>query len=279
MSMQVSAPAAELYERVLLMMSLFDGVRAVGLVGSRATGTADPFSDLDLLVVAAKSVPSGETRLHHYKTLETKAVAFDHELEATRYDGLSASGIGLDLYWCAQPAMEAYLRDLTVVFGCDESLAVSLTTTEPAYDPDGYLDRVKRQMPVYPEERAIYRVRRSLQTAYLVFHVTKSLEVAAIRGDVHDFCRVSHDLLGRLVSGLFALNRRWCGNGRRLERQLESLRLRPVELVSRLTDISLYRHDNADLAACHDAILGLFEEARELALTELGAGAMPIEWR
>lgn len=276
--MQLSAPAAELYERVLLTMSLFEGVRAVGLVGSRATGNADPFSDLDLLVLSAKSVPPGEVRLQHYKTLDVKVVTVDHDLEAVRYDGLSSVGIGLDLYWCSQPGLEVYLRDLGVVFGGDESLAVSLATTEPAYDPDGLLDRIRRQMPAYPEERAVYRVRRSLQAAHRVFHVTRALEVAAIRDDVFEFGRVCRELLERLVTCLFALNRRWFGGGKRLDRQLSSLRLHPADHVSRLTDISLYRRGHEDLAACHDAILGLYEDVRALALREFGPAAMPVEW-
>lgn len=277
--MQLSAPAAELYERVLLMMSLFEGVRAVGLTGSRTTGQADPFSDLDLLVLTNKVVPPGDVRLQQYKTLDAHSYIFDADIGAVRHDSLVSGGMGLDLYWCSQPALETYLRDLTIVFSNDEALAAALTTVEPAYDPAEVLARTKRQIPAYPEERAVYRVRRCLQSAHLVFNVTRRLEIAAVRNDVIDFARTAHELLDKLVVGVFALNRRWYGGQNRLDAKVKDFNVLPDDFSIRLENIRLYRDGYDDLAACHDGVQNLYEETLELARKALGSAALPVDWK
>src|SRR5690242_16906785 len=118
-----SKDAASILDRVVFLLSTMEEVRAVGLTGSRASGHADAFSDIDLMVIGAKRVPAGEDRLRLYRELQPSEVPiFDVDLGVLRNDLLSMDGTLLDVNWCAIPGVERFLRELEQDPDCDEFL-------------------------------------------------------------------------------------------------------------------------------------------------------------
>lgn len=265
----------EMLDRILLLLTTFEGVQAVGLSGSRAEGTADEWSGTDVFIYSAK-VPPGDVRLRQYRDAGVGEVrSFDVDLELHRVDLLRVDDRMVSLGWAAVPEVERCLHSLARDYDSNESLPGWLLATKPLYDPGKVLERLKREVPAYPRERSIHRVRRVLQAARLEFHDRRRLEAAVLREDAYLFFVVQHELLDAFFKGLFALNGVWCSEETQMVERAAALAMRPQDIDGRLRSVLLRTNASSDLAGAYDALQSLFADLTSLAQKELTDAALP----
>ncbi|ATB38226.1 hypothetical protein CYFUS_003659 [Cystobacter fuscus] len=189
----------------------FEQVRAVALGGSWVTGSADPLSDLDVIVYASPPPPAEARSALILPT--ARRAEIDNTFFGTGDEWIDQSGQGVDAAYWSPEWMEDQLERVLVRFeaslGYTTSFWHTLRNSRVLFDRTGWLTRLQEQarMP-YPEplRRAIVEknqpVLRRKMASYL-----EQIELALHRADL---VSVQHRVTAVLASYfdiLFAVNR------------------------------------------------------------------------
>ncbi|HEX2863085.1 MAG TPA: nucleotidyltransferase domain-containing protein [Deinococcales bacterium] len=187
-------------------------VLAVAMGGSRASGTADAGSDIDLYVFSAAGVPVEP------RAALARARSAAPEIDAQWWGPTDewrddASGIWFDLTFWTQAWMQAEIEKTLVRFepnlGYSTSFWHTLLACVPLHDPSGWLAALKDRFAVpYPEElrRNVVAFNRPLLRAARPAYLHQA-EKAVGRNDL---VSLNHRLAGFFASYfdcLYALNR------------------------------------------------------------------------
>lgn len=189
----------------------FEQVRAVALGGSWVTGSADPLSDLDVVVYANPPPPAEARRALILPT--ARRAEIDNTFFGTGDEWIDTSGRGVDVAYWSPEWMEDQLERVLVRFeaslGYTTSFWHTLRSSRVLFDRTGWLARLQeRARGPYPEplRRAIveknHPVLRRKLSSYL-----DQLELALRRSDP---VSVQHRVTAVLASYfdiLFAVNR------------------------------------------------------------------------
>ena len=201
---------AAILSRAVELFAGFGEVVAIGLSGSRATNSADRYSDFDLFVLAREEIPSAQRRKQQYESRGVTDFAyFDVDHQVCIDDGLTIDGVRCEIIWMSVPFIRTYLASLESNFDCDEFLPGGLLRTKPLFDPDNVIDALKAEVPPYSRERALNRIRKHLSNAHFHIYVLGWFDRAAFRNDHFSFFRHARDVIEDFVTCSFALNRRW----------------------------------------------------------------------
>lgn len=233
--------SAEVLPRVVELLTGFDEVVAVGLSGSSATGITDYLSDLDVCVFANPDIPEPKLRRQRLESGTLgKITYFDVDFQVSRGDGVSVDGKACDLNWMSVPGIVSFLESLVADFDCDEFVPGGLMKTKAVYDPDGVIERLQRAIPDYPRERVLHRIEKSISAAHFSLYVLRWLEKAAARDDYFSFLKFKHQILDNFFTALFALNRQWFCDEKRLVGKTEEFEHAPSRAKSRLAALIMH---------------------------------------
>jgi predicted nucleotidyltransferase len=216
---------AEIVHRVVARVARVRGVRAIVLGGSRARGTADAHSDIDLGIYYDSRRPFG------IGDLERAAGELDDQHRRGLLTPFGAWGPGVDGGgWLVIEGrhVDFLYRDLNVVrraiddcragkpasiyqlghpLGFHNQIhAGEVSVCRPIYDPDGVLRALKRGVARYPAA-----LRRAIVTKHM-FDAAFELAIAgkpALRGDTMYVAGCLFRAAGFMTLVVYALNRRW----------------------------------------------------------------------
>ena len=267
-------------QRVVRVLKSFPEVVAIGLEGSFASGQSDAFSDLDMRVFVAQDFPSSADRRARYaKARWTKFNYFDLNFGMSLADSARIGNLDFDLDWIKVPALESYLSSLATEYDHDEGFAGAMGKVIALHDPDGVIDSLKQQIPTYSEERAARRAAAHLRGAHHRLYVLKWLEKAVARGDHACFLSHQSEIMGNFFSALFALNRRWFSDEKRLLEIVRGFEIAPRDLTRRLRRTLLRRGRCASGEGCLREIKGLFHDLAALAKKRAPGIDVPVTWK
>ncbi len=257
----------------------FDQVLAVGLTGSHANKKVDRYSDLDLAVFVRDEIPSAERRKRRYESCGVEGFPyFDKDWEVCTDDGLTIDGTRCEIIWMAMPVITSFLEDLDRNFDADEFLPGGLLSTAPLLDPDGVIPAIKSLVPVYSEERAVYRIKKHLDHAHFSIYVLDWFSKAAFRDDHFSFFIHLREVVEDLVTCCFALNRRWLSDEKRVLDILGTFEMVPENVGGRLASIIMHTGGNAALDQSLENLKGLFRELAFIADAEHPNSGFPLDW-
>ena len=245
----VTASEATFLATVAAALAAVPGVRAVALGGSRATGTADAWSDYDIGVyygpdpIDIAALRSATAALEGRQRAD--AVTEIGEWGAWINGGgwLTIDGRRVDLLY----------RDLTKVGGVVEDCARGIVTRDyqpghphafvsaiycgevaecrPLVEPAGALAELKRMAVPYPRELGPALIRTFLwEIDFAIANASKSAE----RGDMAYVLGCAYRAVACLCQVLFALNRRYLLNEKGALGRIESLARRPADCRQRI---------------------------------------------
>lgn len=252
--------------RVAALADIVPDVAAVGLSGSLARGQSDALSDIDLCLYTHGPVPDARSRARAYERLGlTERLYWDVDFETCLGDGFCVEGRRCDLIWMSIPAVSAYLRALIDDHDAEEWLPGGLSGVVPVRDPNDWIARLRGEIPPYSEDRARHRVERALRDARHALYALGWLQKAVARDDAYSFLKYEYELLDKLFSALFALNRVWYADEKRLTRRVASLALKPTDVDARLQRLIGRQGTCATMAGALIEIQALYRETAELA--------------
>ncbi|WNG25875.1 DUF4037 domain-containing protein [Cystobacter fuscus] len=189
----------------------FEQVRAVALGGSWVTGSADPLSDLDVIVYASPPPPAEARRALILPT--ARRAEIDNTFFGTGDEWIDQSGQGVDAAYWSPEWMEDQLERVLVRFeaslGYTTSFWHTLRNSRVLFDRTGWLTRLQQQARVpYPEplRRAIVEKNQPVLRRKLASYL-EQIELALQRADL---VSVQHRVTAVLASYfdiLFAVNR------------------------------------------------------------------------
>jgi predicted nucleotidyltransferase len=216
---------AEIVHRVADRVARVRGVRAIVLGGSRARGTADAHSDIDLGIYYDSRRPfgigdleraAGELDDQHRRGLLTPFGAWGPAVDGGGwlviegrhvdflYRDLNVVRRAIDDCRAGKPAS---IYQLGHPLGFHNQIhAGEVSVCRPIYDPDGVLRALKRGVARYPAA-----LRRAIVTKHM-FDAAFELAIAgkpALRGDTMYVAGCLFRAAGFMTLVVYALNRRW----------------------------------------------------------------------
>lgn len=189
----------------------FEQVRAVALGGSSVTGSADPLSDLDVIVYASPPPPAEARRALILPT--ARRAEIDNTFFGTGDEWIDQSGQGVDAAYWSPEWMEDQLERVLVRFeaslGYTTSFWHTLRNARVLFDRTGWLTRLQEQarMP-YPEplRRAIVEKNHPVLRRKLASYL-EQIELALSRADLVSMQHRVTAVLASYFDILFAVNR------------------------------------------------------------------------
>ncbi len=269
----------ELYSKPVQLLKGFDQVEAVGLSGSVSRGVRDELSDIDLCVFVVDQLPTPIERQRHYKASGISEFKyFDGDLDVSRIDGLQIDNTDYDFLWMSLPEIQKLLHDTVVDFDCDEYLVGGLLTTQSVFDPNGQIARLRHLIPRYSEERAQHRVKINIERAHSSIYALEWMTKAAHRNDAFSYFFNKWTVFDYFVNALFALNRRWRADEKRIVQQIREFEFAPENAADRVESIILFRDTNSSLVTDAKNIRELFADFVNVAENEFPNIDLPNQW-
>ncbi|HUT24098.1 MAG TPA: nucleotidyltransferase domain-containing protein [Sumerlaeia bacterium] len=266
--------------RAVDFLTGFEEVIAVGVSGSSATGTRDDLSDLDVCVFTDPNLPEPKLRRER---LESSALGeithFDVDFGVSRGDGVSLRGKPCDFNWMTVPGVASFLESLAVDFDCGEFVPGGLLMTQSVYDPQGIIEHLQEAVPEYSRERAMHRIEKSISSARsLLYGFLRLLDKAVARDDYFSYLRFQYELLDKFFTALYAANRQWFCDEKRLVEDVDKFAYAPSRAKDRLTQITRHSGKCSSLADGLEEIKSLFAELVCLSLKMYPELELPTEW-
>jgi hypothetical protein len=253
---------------------------AVGLSGSRARGSADALSDIDICVYAAGEIPSPKNRKQIYTELGlTDSVYEDVDFEFSRGDGFRVYGTRCDFNWMSIPAVRSFLQRLETDFDCPEFIPGGLSAVKALHDPGRIIAGLQREIPRYPDARAQHRIRKAIHDAHFSLYDLGWLEKAAFRNDPFLFLKHQFLLLDALFQALFALNHEWLSDEKGLPRRVAAFAYVPVRIETRMHSIILHHHEDGGLKEGLSNLKGLFADTVQSIHQRYPHLDLPVDWK
>jgi hypothetical protein len=224
-STPIGGAIEELLDRVVGRVGTIDGVVAIALGGSRARGTADRHSDVDLGIyyegerpfsIGALDRAARDLDDRHISGLVTDFGAWGPGVNGGGW--LTLGGLHVDFLYrdlaavtnavnqCLEGRVTA-LYQLGHPLGFQSQIYAGETQIcQPLYDPHGALTELKAKLTVYPEPLRTALIPKHLFDAEFELGIA---DKAAARGDVMYVAGCLFRAAGFMTLVLYALNRRF----------------------------------------------------------------------
>ena len=226
------------------------GVKAVVLGGSHARGVAHPGSDIDLGVFYSESDPFSIQCIRELagELNDTAAPVVCGFYEWGQWVNggawLTIDGQRVDLLYRGLEHVERVIREAEAgkyqmdyaqqpPFGFFSATYLGeIAICIPLFDPDGYVERLKRLVAQYPE-----LLRRAVVQDHLwaaEFDLVAFAPKFAARGDAYGTAACLTRAVNQIVLALFALNRKYLLNDKTALAEIAEFELVPQEFGSRV---------------------------------------------
>jgi predicted nucleotidyltransferase len=253
---------------------------AVGLSGSRARGSGDALSDIDICVYVAGDVPSPPTRKRLYASLGlADSIYEDVDFEFSRGDGFRVHGTRCDFNWMSIPAVRSFLQRLETDFDCPEFIPGGLSAVKALHDPGRIIAGLQGEIPQYSDARAQHRIRKAVRDAHFSLYDLGWLKKAALRNDCFLFLKHQFLLLDALFQALFALNHEWLSDEKGLARRVAAFTYVPMRMETRMHSIILHQHEDGGLKDGLSNLKGLFADTVQSIHQRYPQLDLPVDWK
>jgi len=254
-------------------------VQAIGISGSRVHGEVDAFSDADFCVFVRDDYPALELRLRAYSALGLeKPIYFDVNFDTSRGDGFRVDRVRCDFNWMVIEKVQDFLANLEVNFDCAEWLPGGLASVKATHDPQNVIQQLQSEIPKYPVTRSRHRVRQALREAHFSLYELQWLPKAAFRGDTFSFLKYQYLLIEKFFYTIFALNRVWFSDEKRLAARIMDFKLVPPQADKRIQAIILHKSENKNLENSLKEIKRLFLDTCLVVHQYNPDLEIPLEW-
>ena len=269
----------QILQNIVSLGDEFGTELAIGLSGSHARGTTDAFSDLDICVFVEGDYLQPENRRSFYATLGFRdSIYFDVDFNTSRGDGFVIDGMRCDFNWMVIENVHVFLDNLDRNFDCPEWLPGGLATIKAIYDPRDIITGLQEDIPIYSIKRSQHRVQRALQDAHFSLYTLAWLPKASCRGDIFSFLKYQYFLLENFFYAIFALNRIWFSDEKRLVEKLMSFELVPDKADQRIETIIRHEDRGVSLESCLQEIKSLLSDTATCAHQVYPALDLPTTW-
>jgi hypothetical protein len=271
------------------MLQRLDCVRGVGMAGSHALGAADAYSDLDLQAYTADGFPEAQQRRDVY--VQTRGVEVGQlghvasaEFEKPPYsrgfvvDWVRIDGLKCDLLWIAAPALASVLAKVQAEPDHPETAAVLAQVVVPLFDPHDFIRHLKNNCPPYTEERARNKAGGCFGWARWFLCQWGVLAKAARRADVVAYQKAETQMVSNLIAALYAVNRVWMLDERRLRLLTPSFAILPSDFVQRLESLLMRQGASQTLEGSHRMLLELYRDLAVSAAARYPHWQLPTDW-
>ncbi|MFC1735919.1 nucleotidyltransferase domain-containing protein [Candidatus Hydrogenedentota bacterium] len=272
---------ARLLSRAVDVLTGFDEVVAIGLSGSAANGATDDLSDLDICVFADPDLPEPSLRRVRIESGGVGKIAYfdvDFIGSPSRGDGVSLHGKVCDFNWMTVAGVTSFLESLFVDFDCDEFAPGGLLKIKDVHDPQGVIKTLQEAVPEYPSERAVHRIEKSISAARFSLYTLRWLEKAAARNDYFSFLKFQYELLDNFFTALYAMNRQWYCDEKRLVENIDKFAHAPSQAQARLTQVIMHSGKCSSLSESLKELKALFAELACLSRKMYPELELPTEW-
>jgi len=242
----------------------FPQTAAFGISGSLVQGYADRYSDCDFCVFTNGDIPSADQKRHIYGTMGiSKFDYFDVYFETSNGDGFSIDGRECGFIWMELRKSRDLMAKLDVDWDLDEYLPGGVERMKVLFESNREIQELKESVR-YTDRRSIGRFKLMVERAHYGIYVLRWLEKAAYRSDYYSFMKNAFGSIELLIYALYALNKKWMADEKRILQLVRKLDRTPHSLESRLREIILHTNGNEDLNVCLTNIKRLFAETIEL---------------
>lgn len=174
---------------------------------------------------------------------------------------------------------KSFIRNLDKNYYCDEFLPGGLAKLKPLVDETGVIANLKHILPEYPRKRAIRRMETNIGSAHFTLYKLAWLEKATYRRDYYSFLKYKFELIDMFCTALFALNREWYSDEKRLLQKIQRMQFAPACVGRRIESIIMHAGANGHLGNCLRNIKKLFGELVTIAVAQYPEIELPRGWR
>jgi hypothetical protein len=254
-------------------------VQALGISGSAARGEMDAYSDIDICVFVKDEYPTPAVRRKAYAAIGiTDPFYFDVDFNTSRGDGFILEQLRCDFNWMVIENVRESLSGLETDFDSPEWLPGGLATIKAIQDPQNLIQQLQSEIPAYPVARSHHRVQQGLQEIHFSLYDLGWLPKAAHRGDTFSFLKYQFALLEKLFYVLFALNRAWYADEKRLTTRIINFDFVPDHAEERIRSTILPTKDDHNLGLCLHEIKTLCADTAQIARQQYPDLDLPVEW-
>ncbi|HUW81182.1 MAG TPA: nucleotidyltransferase domain-containing protein [Phycisphaerae bacterium] len=275
--------------KVLSGLTSIDGVKAVSLAGSLATGTDDEYSDIDMQCYVSADIPGIEERKRAYESIEAgSAGLLDNPVGAefedpphnnsAVVDWLRVTDVKCDVLWIRTDELKRVIDRLPGDLEQRETAAKLLHPCRSLWDPQDVLAKMVRNLPEYSVDRALKKAGGLLGRTRWFLCEWGVLAKCARREDVVAYQKAESQMVETLVSALYALNRNWYPGVRKLRHYCQDLEVLPDAFVQRLESMILRQDDCSNLANCEAEMRSLFRDLAKVAVQRYPQWRPPRDW-
>ena len=274
--------------RAIEVLREFQEVIGIGLAGSHVLGVADKYSDVDLQAFVTE-IPQLNRRRDVYEQAGIQVGPLDHsvagEFESLPsklpfvVDWLTVGGVKCDFLWMPREDVDRLLSSLPSQPMQREAIAVLANVIAPAFDPHGYVDRMKQDCPEYSKERSARKARNKFGYAHFFLCSWGVLHKCLFRRDFIAYQQAESEMIGVLVDALYAINRTWQHDRRRLRAYAGGFEIMPAGFLDRIESVIRRESGDRDLRVCHQELLSLFRDLAAAANDAFRTWDLPTEWQ
>jgi predicted nucleotidyltransferase len=261
------------------LASASEAVKAIGVSGSHARGSADKLSDIDFCVYVRDKLPAANIREQIYSELGfDDVIYFDIDFGTSCGDGFWVNGVRCDFNWMSIPMIQSYLNQLDSDFECSEYLAGGIKIVKGLYDPDNIIPKLQLSIPNYSNERAKTRIKLAIEETHFSMYELGWLEKAAYRRDSYLFLTYKKVVLETLFRALFAINKIWLSDEKDLINIISGFQYIPDNFENRVNSIILHQNESIDLEKCLLSIKKLIADTVRVIHQQYPDIKLPFDW-
>ncbi len=252
-------PAVDrIMEKAIKIARAFPQASAFGISGSIARKKTDKYSDYDFCVFTKDGIPGTDAKKNIYGKMGISSFDyFDIDFEISNGDGFHIDDFECGFIWMEYNQTLDLLKQLDSNWDLNEFLPGGIERVRTLFETGSEITNLKKAVH-YSETRSINRFKTFIHRAHHSIYTLKWLEKAAFRNDYYSFLKNEFESIENLVYALFALNKRWMADEKRILELSEELPHKPENFANRLEGIILHKNENGNLDRCLKNIKQLF---------------------
>lgn len=280
---------AKIGDKGIEILKSFNEVLAVGMAGSQTLGIDDEYSDIDIQAFTKNKFPEKDSRKNLYDTVDGvnyRTLDYDVSAEFVKtpqtpifvLDKLIIDSVECDFLWLSEQGIKDIFSKLAEDENYPEGMGATVREIRPIYDPNGFIKQVMRQCPEYTMERAKRKARNNFGYAHWFICDWLVFNKAIRRKDIIAYQAAETEMVNILVTVLYAVNRIWQHDRRRLRFSSRGFEILPVGFLDRLELMIMRNCATGSLKDCLCELKTLFCDLAIAANKQYPEWNLPIQW-
>jgi hypothetical protein len=251
----------DIFSKLAKGLRTFPEVKAIGISGSYAINKQDKYSDIDCCIISESLIPSTEKRIKAYSKIGNIAMQWSNiDFEISVGDAFKIDGLEIDMIWMTHPEIIKFIQNLEKDVKCDEFLPGGIKKTNAIFDPERIIEKIKAKVNKYPDKRARNRAITFIKDAHFNLYTLSWLKKAEYRNDYFSFSKNQHEILDYLIKVIFALNKEWLSDEKRILPMIENMTNVPKDAANRIRSLIMHDDRNVTMKKSLKEIKQLFKE-------------------